>query len=49
MPVLLLLHVPAPSLNVVVNPAHNTSVPLIAAGNGLTVTVVLMEHPAPME
>ena len=41
MPVLLLLHVPGvvTSLNNVVKPAHTTLIPVIAAGNGLTVMV----------
>ena len=40
-PVLLLLHVPpaVTSFNVVVAPAHNVIVPVIAAGKGLTVTI----------
>jgi hypothetical protein len=48
-PVLLLLHRPLPSVNVVVDPAHNTVIPLIAGGNGFTVTIVLVKHPAPIE
>jgi hypothetical protein len=41
--VLLLLHVPAlvASAKPVVNPVHTTFVPVIAAGNGFTVTVAV--------
>jgi len=54
--VLLLLHVPLPpvpppagSLHVVVDPVHIVVIPLIVGGSALTVTVVLVAHPAPME
>ena len=42
-----LLHVPpaVASPNVVVDPTHTERVPVIAAGNGLTVTVAVREHP----
>ena len=44
-----LLHVPpaVALLNVVVEPAHTLVIPVIAAGNGLTVTVVVTTHPVP--
>ena len=44
MPVLLLLQVPpvVRSLRVVVCPVHTTGVPVIPAGNGLTVTIPVM-------
>ena len=40
---LVLLHTPPPTVlvNVVVDPWHTVSVPLIADGTGLTVTVVV--------
>ena len=49
MPVLLLLHVPLPSLNAVVNPAHSVVTPPMAGGSAFTVTVVEIEQPAPIE
>ena len=47
-PVLTLLHVPplVPSLSIVVEPWHTLAVPVIAAGNGFTVTVTDRVHPA---
>jgi len=44
-----LLHVPPPvaSLNVVVDPSHTFNVPVIAAGIGLTVTVLVTKQPVP--
>ena len=55
-PPLAALHVPVPlapppagSLNAVVDPAHNTLIPLMAGGSGFTVMVVLVKHPVPME
>ena len=47
--VLLLLHVPkgVASLNDVVRPAHTVADPVIATGNGLTVTGVVRIHPVP--
>ena len=47
--VLLLLHVPGALRNTVVDPAHIVVIPLIAAGIALTVTVVLVAHPVPIE
>lgn len=47
--VLLLLQAPAPSRNTVVAPTHTLVMPLIAAGKGLTVTVVPIAHPDPIE
>ena len=46
-PVALLLQVPpaGASVNVVVNPAHTTSVPAMVPGNALTVTTVVMIQP----
>jgi hypothetical protein len=48
-PVVALLQVPpgVASLNVVVEPTQTIVVPVIAAGSGFTVTVVVMEHPVP--
>jgi len=45
--VLLLVHVPpvVASLNVVVANGQRTIVPVIAAGSGLTVSVVVVKHP----
>jgi hypothetical protein len=45
--VLLLLHVPpaVASLNIVVSPKHTFVLPVIGAGNGFTVTVVVMKQP----
>src|SRR5665647_2384158 len=42
-----LLHVPpaVASANVVVKPTHTFVVPVITAGKGLTVTVVVTKHP----
>lgn len=46
-PVLLLVHNPPPaSLSVVIEPAHTSAVPLIDDGDGLTVTTVVVVHPA---
>lgn len=47
-PVLLLVHVPPALvlLKAVVNPAHTLVVPVIDAGGGFTVTVVVAMHPA---
>ena len=47
MPVALLLQVPGAlaSVSVVVSPAHTSSVPVITAGNGFTVTIAVMIHP----
>jgi len=47
MPVALLLHVPGAlaSVSGVVAPAHTSSVPVISAGNGLTVTTAVVIHP----
>ena len=47
-PVLLLAHVPLPVVedSVVVVPAHKEVVPVIPAGIALTVTVVVLTHPA---
>ena len=44
---LLLLQLPLPdmSLNVVVYPGHKSVAPVIAAGDGLTVTIVVLEQP----
>ena len=44
---LLLLHVPVPvaSLSVVVRPTQTFMVPVIAAGNGLIVTTVVLIQP----
>lgn len=41
------LHVPPPvaSLSVVVAPGHTLNVPVMAAGTGLTVTVVVVKQP----
>lgn len=41
--VLLLFHVPpmVPSLNVIVDPSHTVEGPVIAVGNGMTVTVTV--------
>ena len=46
-PVALLLHVPppVPSVSVVVNPEHTVRVPLIAVGNGFTVTMAVCIQP----
>ena len=45
-PVVPLAHVPPPaSLKVVVNPAQTAAVPLIADGNGLTVTITVAIQP----
>ena len=45
-PVLLLLHVPpTASLSVIFDPAHTFIVPVIAAGNGLTVITALTIQP----
>lgn len=43
----LLLHVPVPValVNVVVRPTHTVFVPLIAAGSGLTVTIIVLIQP----
>jgi hypothetical protein len=49
MPVLLLLQEPMPSLNAVVDPAHSVVKPLMAGGIELTVTVVAIKQPAPIE
>ena len=48
-PALLLLHVPPPvrSVNCVVSPAHTVIVPVIAVGNGFTVTTAVMIQPVP--
>jgi hypothetical protein len=44
--VVLLAHVPPPaSVSVAVKPSHATDVPLIADGNGFTVTRVLVKQP----
>ncbi len=45
--VLLLLHVPpeVASLNVTVDPTHTFALPVIAAGNGLTVNTADAAHP----
>ena len=45
--VVLLLHVPPPEseLNVVVAPGHTLNVPVMAAGNGYTVTTFVVVHP----
>ena len=44
--VLLLIHVPPPVLeSVVVEPAQTVAVPVIADGNGLTVTTVVVIQP----
>jgi len=42
-----LLHIPSAvaSLKVVVDPTHTLVVPVIAAGKGFTVTVVVTAHP----
>ncbi len=47
-PVLLLAHVPPPVVEdrLVVDPAHKAVVPVIAAGIALTVTDVVVLHPA---
>ena len=47
--VLLLLHAPRglASLSAVVKPAHTLVVPVIADGNGLTVTCVVVWQPVP--
>ena len=47
MPVLLLSHVPPAeaSVSVVVRPVHTCIVPPIEAGNGFTVTVVVVMQP----
>ena len=44
-----LLQVPpaVTSANAVVEPAHTVTVPVIAAGKGLTVTVAVTKHPVP--
>ena len=44
-----LLHVPppVPSVNAVVSPTHTSKVPLIAPGNGFTVTVAVTIQPEP--
>ena len=43
---ILLLHVPPPaSVNAVVSPTHTLSVPVIADGNGLTVTTDVVLQP----
>lgn len=43
---LLLLHNPPPaSVKVVVAPTHTWALPVIAGGNGLTVTIVVAIHP----
>jgi hypothetical protein len=47
--VLPLLHVPLASLNEVVAPAHTEAIPLMAEGNGFTVTTVVVLHAAPAE
>ena len=46
-PVLLLLHVPpvVASLRVVDEPRQTLVVPVIVAGNGLTVIAVVVKHP----
>ena len=46
-PLLLLLHVPdgVVLLNAVVNPAHTVFVPVMDAGNGLTVITVVVIQP----
>ena len=46
-----LLHVPpgVASANKVHDPAHTCVAPVIAAGSGLTVIVVVVEQPAPKE
>jgi hypothetical protein len=50
MAVLLLLQAPPPpSANSVVEPTHTTGVPVVAAGNGLTVTTVVASVPQPVE
>ena len=46
---LLLLQVPVPLVSVVVLPAHATAMPLIAAGKGFTVTIVVALQLAPIE
>ena len=44
--ILVVLHVPPPaSVNAVVAPTHSVNVPVIAAGNGFTVTIVATKHP----
>lgn len=44
---LLLVQVPVPVafVNVVVNPTHTLAVPLMDAGNGLTVTAAVVKQP----
>jgi len=44
----LLLQVPPPSYNGIVAPTHKVPPPTIAAGNGLTVTVVVVLHALPV-
>ena len=46
-PVLLLLQVPPPviSLNIVVEPVQTLAVPVMAAGNGLTVMIAVVIQP----
>ena len=40
------LHVPPPaSVNVIVDPTHTVAAPVIADGNGFTVTVAVRLHP----
>lgn len=42
----LLVHVPPPvSLRVSLNPTHTCNEPVIAAGNGSTVIIVVTKHP----
>ena len=49
-PEALLLHTPPPvtSVSAVVSPEHTFKVPVIFAGNGLTVTIAVMIQPVPM-
>lgn len=46
---LLLVHVPPAGVefNVVVDPIHTFSVPVIAVGSGLTVAIAVIIHPVP--
>jgi hypothetical protein len=45
-PVLLLLQVPLPPLRAVVAAWHKSAVPVMAAGNAVTVTTVVLKQPA---
>ena len=45
-PVLLLLQVPLPLLRAVVAAWHKSAVPVMAAGNAVTVTTVVLKQPA---